>query len=179
MNVSSQPDIGGRYREFHGVRFEPGAHRLVRDGRALHLAPREAAVLGCLLDAPRDATVSRRQLMDRVWTEGTAGDEALTVVISRLRRHLGELGLRRRVITTVPKAGYSLAAEPQATRAAPATGGSRYANRLAVAAAVMALTALVISLMAHVPRLRPAPPAVAQDALVEPKAPWPERSPGW
>lgn len=90
------------------VNYCPLTRCLCRGGRNCHLAPREADVLSVLIAAPDGAVVSREKLLDQVWGDGEVCEDALTVVISRLRRHFADLGVEETVIETVPRRGYRL-----------------------------------------------------------------------
>jgi len=90
------------------VSYCPARRCLCRGGRHCYLAPREAEVFGVLIGAPAGAVVSRDELLDRVWGNGDVCEDALTVVVSRLRRHFADLGVEDAVIETVPRRGYRL-----------------------------------------------------------------------
>lgn len=92
------------------VVFDSGARTLGRGGRSRHLAPREAELLAALLRAPAGEVVSRNELLDAVWGDGEVCEDALTVIVSRLRRHFERLGIDEPVIETVPRRGYRLGA---------------------------------------------------------------------
>ena len=56
-----------------GVVLDPIAHEVRRDGRLVHLRPKEYQLLAMLASHPGRA-YTRRQLLDRVWGEGHDGD---------------------------------------------------------------------------------------------------------
>ncbi|MFI6287068.1 response regulator transcription factor [Streptomyces sp. NPDC051018] len=90
--------------EREGVSLDTGRREAYRDGRYLHLTPKEFAVLEVLLRA-RGAVVSSEDLLERAWDEHT--DPFTTVVkvtMSKLRAKLGEPA----VIFTVAGGGYRL-----------------------------------------------------------------------
>jgi DNA-binding response OmpR family regulator len=88
-----------------GVRLDPGRHEVLRDGRPVHLSPKEFAVLEVLLRAD-GAVVSAEQLLEKAWDEHTDPfTNVVRVTVMTLRRKLGEPG----VIMTVPGAGYRIA----------------------------------------------------------------------
>jgi DNA-binding winged helix-turn-helix (wHTH) protein len=105
------------------VPFQP-EHELVVQGRAVawrgsdddgartvQLSTRERWVLARLVDAC-GAVVGRAELVRAGgWTPGD--DHVLDVTIGRLRRRLGPAG---RVVETVPKRGYRVAAAPHTVR---------------------------------------------------------------
>jgi uroporphyrinogen-III synthase len=73
----------------------------------VELAPQQAAVLRELTSAG-GRVVSRRDLLDRVWSR-QVNDHVVEVTVGRLRTSLGE---HADLILTVPKRGYRLATEP-------------------------------------------------------------------
>lgn len=130
-------------------RFDAVGRHLHGPGGSRHLTPREAAVLACLVEAGSGSPVSRKVLLDRVWADSEVGDEALSVVISRLRNHLRRAGVGGAVIRTVPKTGYMLiddisSAAP--TRGDRRTGQDLRERRLAGLAMVLACAALILAL---------------------------------
>lgn len=145
-------DLARPVWKFLGVEFDPAGHALRYGSNSRHLAPMESRVLCCLVQAPSGRVLSRSELLDAVWGDRNVGDEALTVTISRLRRHFVFLGVRQPVIRTVPKAGYRLVrqelapprlAQPQ--RAAP----GRSLILIALAVAGLALTMATLALVLH------------------------------
>jgi DNA-binding response OmpR family regulator len=87
-----------------GVRLDPARRTAERDGRLLHLAPKEFAVLEHLLAAD-GAVVSAETLLDKVWDENADPfTNAVRITVGTLRRKLGEPP----VIRTVTGAGYRL-----------------------------------------------------------------------
>jgi uroporphyrinogen-III synthase len=81
------------------------------DGPTVQLPTRERWVLARLVDA-RGTVVGRADLVRAGgWSPGD--DHVLDVTIGRLRRRLGAAG---RVVETVPKRGYRIAAEPHTVR---------------------------------------------------------------
>lgn len=89
----------------HGdLTLDPGRLEASRDGRGLRLTPREFAVLEALIRA-NGRVVSADELLLDVWDEhADPFTSAVRVILSRLRRKLGDPPL----ITTVPGRGYRL-----------------------------------------------------------------------
>lgn len=52
--------------------------------------------------------VTRQELLDTLWAEGGAGEDALNLCMSRLRRALGDDPRQPQFIETIPKSGYRL-----------------------------------------------------------------------
>lgn len=101
--------------ETFGISFEPDCGSLRCGPRQRHLTPKEVQVLMILERAGPGQLVRRQELLDGAWGEQDVGDEALTVVVSRLRHHFDCLGVSDEVIQTVPKAGYRFLA-PRSSR---------------------------------------------------------------
>ncbi|MCW5613390.1 MAG: transcriptional regulator [Rubrivivax sp.] len=85
----------------------PGG-RLLRDGRAVDLAPRPFAVL-CWLAARPGMLVGKDELLDGVWGHRHVSDSVLKVAMNALRGALGEDAKAPRWIETVPRRGYRFA----------------------------------------------------------------------
>ncbi len=90
------------------IHFDASARTLERGGRRRLLAPREARLLTVLLSYESGIVVGRGDLLDAIWGDGDVCDDALTVLVSRLRRHFDRLGVDEEVIRTVPRRGYCL-----------------------------------------------------------------------
>ncbi|HET9447215.1 MAG TPA: winged helix-turn-helix domain-containing protein [Steroidobacteraceae bacterium] len=120
---------------------EPRQNRLVRGDAEAHLESRVMDVLVCLAERAGEV-VSRETLNAQVWGNVVVTDQAVTNCISELRRHLGD-GPHNRIIETIPKRGYRLAAPVQLIRAEKsARAPSRRPWALAAGLAILALVAL-------------------------------------
>jgi DNA-binding response OmpR family regulator len=76
-------------REFGSLRIDPGAREVTVDGGAIELSRTEFDLLNTLASEPR-MTLSRQQLLERVWGDGWFGDDhVIDVHMSNLRRKLG------------------------------------------------------------------------------------------
>ena len=83
------------------------AHRISRNGNAIHLGPTEYRLLNVLLERPT-RVYSREQLLDRVWGHDIYVEErTVDVHIRRLRKALDGNG-GQNLIRTVRGGGYSL-----------------------------------------------------------------------
>jgi DNA-binding response OmpR family regulator len=95
--------------EFAGTVIDFTARRLTMEGAEVPLTSREWGVLE-LLASRRGRVVSRDELLEALWGEQTAEASAsLDVIMSRLRRKLGDVPERCRV-STVRGEGYRLEA---------------------------------------------------------------------
>ena len=88
---------------------DPLKNRIVRGAMEAHVEPRVMDVLVCLAEHAGEV-VSRDTLNQRVWANLVVTDQAVTNCISELRQHLGDDRSTNRVIETIPKRGYRLAA---------------------------------------------------------------------
>ncbi|GAA2131242.1 response regulator transcription factor [Glycomyces algeriensis] len=90
------------------LRLDAAAHRAWRGGAELDLTPREFSMLRYLMHHP-GRTVSAEELLEHVWDANADPFTAsVRVILSRLRRKLGEPG----PISTVNGVGYVLRAAP-------------------------------------------------------------------
>jgi DNA-binding response OmpR family regulator len=87
-----------------GITLDPGRREVLREGKAISLAPKEFAVLEVLMRAG-GAVVSAEQLLEKAWDEHTDPfTNVVRVTVMTLRRKLGEPA----VIITVPGSGYRI-----------------------------------------------------------------------
>jgi two-component system phosphate regulon response regulator PhoB len=96
---------------FHDISMDLSAHRVQRNGRAVHVGPTEYRLLEFFLQHPR-RVFSREELLDQVWGPDIHVEpRTVDVHIRRLRKAIngdGELD----VVRTVRAAGYALDTEP-------------------------------------------------------------------
>ena len=89
--------------------IDVGDHRVFHGDESRHLEPKAMHVLYQLaLNAGE--TVSRSELMDKVWHGRVVIEDALTRIISQLRLTFDD-SKTRQIIHTVPKKGYRLSAD--------------------------------------------------------------------
>jgi DNA-binding winged helix-turn-helix (wHTH) protein/tetratricopeptide (TPR) repeat protein len=123
-------------------RIEPRTNRIVRGDAEVHLEPRVMDVLVCLAEHAGEV-VSRETLNQRVWGNLVVTDQAVTNCISELRQHLGDDRATNRVIETIPKRGYRLAA-PVRLAQAQSTALPPKRRTWLLAAGVALATALLV-----------------------------------
>ena len=108
------------------------AHRLLllnNDGKALPLAPRFIRTLSLLVQN-QGVDLTKEYLMDQLWPKTAVEENNLTVIISTLRKSLGEDAQQHQYIVTIPGKGYRFVAdvietvEPPAKSAALATAST-------------------------------------------------------
>jgi DNA-binding winged helix-turn-helix (wHTH) protein/TolB-like protein/Tfp pilus assembly protein PilF len=89
--------------------IDAGNNSIYHQHQVLHVEPRAMHVLWVLAEHAGQ-TVEREVLFSRVWGQQVVVEEALTRTISQLRKALND-SHSRKLIQTVPKKGYRLAAE--------------------------------------------------------------------
>jgi len=102
-----RPAQSGRVLDVGGVRLDPEAHRVHRNGQELHLGPTEFRLLAALMEKA-GRVWSREALLDRVWGRDIYVDtRTVDVHIGRLRKALCAHG-GDDPIRTVRGAGYAM-----------------------------------------------------------------------
>jgi two-component system phosphate regulon response regulator PhoB len=103
----AQPAAGAETLNFADVTMDLGAHRVARNGRAIHLGPTEYRLLKFFLEH-QGRVFSREQLLDAVWGHDVYVEpRTVDVHIRRLRKALNAPG-ERDLVRTVRSAGYAL-----------------------------------------------------------------------
>jgi serine/threonine-protein kinase len=149
--------------EFGEFRFVVSSCRLYHGDFEVHLRPKAAAVLRCLLLRPGEV-VTKEDFLDTVWRDVHVREESLTQAISTIRRRLGDVSQKPDFIETVPGVGYRFIGagasvangtaptkahaldepagkEPRAAAATTRPGAFRRRALLTVAAAIVGLAA--------------------------------------
>src|SRR5437773_2722824 len=99
---------------FGPFELEPAAGILRERGQPIPLdAKAFELLLYLVLRAGR--IVSRRELLDALWPEGQANEDAVVHCVVEARRALGEATRSPRFLRTVPRRGYLIAAEVTAS----------------------------------------------------------------
>ena len=90
--------------------FDFGRMEFQRDGQPVELSKTEQKLLRLLVEN-RGRTLTRAQLVDRIWTDGAAyvDENALSVTVKRLRDKLEETPSKPQYIKTVYGLGYTWA----------------------------------------------------------------------
>ena len=103
------PAPAARY-EAEGLSLDFDRMEFQRDGQPVELSKTEQKLLRLLVEN-RGRTLTRAQLVDRIWTDGAAyvDENALSVTVKRLRDKLEETPSRPRFIKTVYGLGYTWA----------------------------------------------------------------------
>jgi DNA-binding winged helix-turn-helix (wHTH) protein len=102
--------------QFGDITLDSGSRQLVRGGAAMHVSPKAFDLL-CHLVEMRPSVVSKNQLFELVWPGTFVVEANLTVLVTELRRALGDDPHTPRFIRTIHKHGYAFCGE--ATEIAP------------------------------------------------------------
>jgi DNA-binding winged helix-turn-helix (wHTH) protein/TolB-like protein/cytochrome c-type biogenesis protein CcmH/NrfG len=94
--------------EFGAFRLDAMQYRLLQQGEPVSLAPKEFDMLLVLVER-RGQVVSKDDLLKTVWPDTIVEETNLTVIISALRKALGE-STAQKYIETIPKRGYRFVA---------------------------------------------------------------------
>ncbi len=85
--------VGSARLEWAGVAYDAGQRSFACAGQPLQLSPREHATLLALVEA-QGSPLARQALFDRVFVDDAdIAPDAMDVVLYRLRKRLGELGV--------------------------------------------------------------------------------------
>jgi len=107
---------------------EPRLGRLVRGQVEARLRPRAMELLVVLADRGGDV-VSKREIVDRVWSSGFVADNTIVHCVNELRETLGDAADAPRYLQTVPRRGYRVIGRVQPLEAderPPQFAGARY-----------------------------------------------------
>lgn len=126
---------------------EPSLNQLSAAGRSVKVEPKAMEVLLYLAARPGQVA-SREELLAEIWRGSVVGDDALTQVVIKLRKALGES-----YIETIPKRGYRLVAAVSPAEAPAAKARRLWPAGLAVAVLVAAAAGLSWWERAEEPRL--------------------------
>jgi TolB-like protein/DNA-binding winged helix-turn-helix (wHTH) protein len=88
---------------------QPSLNAISRNGTTVQLEPKVMSVLVCLAEHPGE-TVSKEQLLQKVWPDTFVGDGVLTRSIFELRRVFEDDAKEPHVIQTIAKRGFRLLA---------------------------------------------------------------------
>jgi DNA-binding winged helix-turn-helix (wHTH) protein len=102
--------------QFGDITLDSASRQLVRGGAAIHLSPKAFDLL-CHLVERCPSAVSKNQLFELVWPGTFVVEANLTVLVTELRRALGDDPHTPRFIRTLHKHGYAFCG--QVTEIAP------------------------------------------------------------
>jgi two-component system, OmpR family, phosphate regulon response regulator PhoB len=108
----ARPSSTGEVLAYADLVLDLAAHRVQRNGRAVHLGPTEFRLLRFLMERP-GRVYSREQLLDAVWGRDIYVEpRTVDVHIRRLRKAINQ-ATEADLIRTVRSAGYALDEAPQ------------------------------------------------------------------
>ena len=96
--------------EFGNFRFDAKRLHLEYDQQAVNLPPKSLQTLKVLLEKQGE-TVTRENLLEKVWAESFVEDANLTVAVSNLRKTLSDIDASETYIQTIPRRGYRFVAD--------------------------------------------------------------------
>lgn len=147
--------------EFGLVRINLPSRKLIRDGECVQVQARGFDAL-LLLVQKRNEVVSKAELLSTIWPDTYVDESNLPVMISAIRRAIGDDGRNQKYIRTVSKFGYRFVGEvteirlaepavpavraPGSDDAAPSDRYTRFSIVAGCAAAVLAAVILVYRL---------------------------------
>lgn len=119
--------------QFGLFEFDPESGELRRNGHPVHLQTQPAKVLAALI-AARGELVTRAELREEVWSDGTSVDfdRGLNFAIAQVRTALGDSADSPTFIRTVPKRGYQFIAPIAFSDAEPAVAATVETRRRAL-----------------------------------------------
>jgi TolB-like protein/DNA-binding winged helix-turn-helix (wHTH) protein/Tfp pilus assembly protein PilF len=99
--------MSSRFAIFEDFELDPGANRLLRGGVVVRLE-RIPLELLCLLVERSGQTVTREEILDRIWGKGVFIDSehAINTAVRKIRRALHDDADAPRFIVTIPAKGY-------------------------------------------------------------------------
>jgi DNA-binding winged helix-turn-helix (wHTH) protein/TolB-like protein/Tfp pilus assembly protein PilF len=134
--------------EFGPFRLEPEEQVLLRDGKPTLLTPKAFDLLVFLV-RNRGRLVTKDQILEAVWAGSFVEEANIAVLVSSLRKALGEKEAETRYIETVPKKGYRFTAPvslaPVETARATSAAVVSKVNRPLVAAVFLIVFFLAIA----------------------------------
>ena len=108
--------------QFDDFTLDSASRQLVRGGTAIHLSPKAFELL-CHLVERRPGAMSKDQLFELVWPGTFVVEGNLTVLVTELRRALGDDPHTPRFIRTIHKHGYAFCGEVSEIAPPPAARG--------------------------------------------------------
>ncbi|MGO9084894.1 MAG: winged helix-turn-helix domain-containing tetratricopeptide repeat protein [Candidatus Sulfotelmatobacter sp.] len=109
--MENQAPLQTRFYSFGAFCLD--VHRLLllsKEGKALPLAPRSIRTLSLLVQNP-GVDLTKEYVMDQIWPDTAVEENNLTVIISALRKTLGEDPEQHQYIVTIPGKGYRFVAD--------------------------------------------------------------------
>ena len=129
--------------------IHPQRNLISVNGESRLVTSREMDVLMVLLASSPEVAL-RDEILDTVWKDVVVNDDALTLVVSRLRQALGDDPRRPRFIETIPTRGYRLLQVPGADMPESPPQESRTARYRWIIGILLVLLVLVAVMLVQV-----------------------------
>src|SRR4026209_322803 len=100
-----QRDVAHKVYEFNGFRLEGIQRRLLYQGQPVPLKGKILDLLLFLVEM-RGQLVVKDDLMKNIWPDAIVEENNITVIMSILRKTLGEDHSKPKFIETIPRQGY-------------------------------------------------------------------------
>ena len=176
MTEKALPENG--YFRLGDYYIDVGDHRVFHGDESRHLEPKAMHVLYQLALCAGE-TVSRQELMDKVWHGRVVIEDALTRIISQVRLTFND-SKSRQLIHTVPKKGYRLSADVTwltrqefikfRTKNTTASGSTSSFNKSKVTALIilsLILALLVFALLKETPKRQGSEPESVTQGIIQ------------
>ena len=157
-----------QHYEFGPFRLDPSGGVLFRDGERLALTPKAIEVLTLLVEA-QGSTVTKDELLQKVWADAIVEEGTLASHISILRKAFGVGPASAQYIETIPKRGYRFVAPVLVTTNASESRtpmGTAGAGRRRWKLVVPVLVVVVLAVGVLLWQTRKAPTLTEKDAIV-------------
>lgn len=114
--IALSPPLGPRFIRFGPFQVDQQRQEVVKGGSRLKLQGKVYQVLLALLEKPGEV-VTREELRQRLWPADTHVnyDANVNTTVNKLRQVLGDSTDRPLYIETIPRKGYCLMAQPEAS----------------------------------------------------------------
>lgn len=105
--------------------FDTATGAVIRDGTSIVLRPKTAQVLECLVEN-QGRLLSKRELLDKVWSHVEVSEDSLTQCVSEIRAALSDRERSR--VRTLQRRGFVFSAEPTHLNSNLASAGTARDN---------------------------------------------------
>ena len=96
--------------QFEPFTLDTGTRELLKDGQPIHLSPKAFDVLALLVER-RPNVVTKKDFDLRIWPGVFVSDANLSVIVSEIRRALGDTPREQRFVRTLDRVGYAFSGE--------------------------------------------------------------------
>jgi DNA-binding winged helix-turn-helix (wHTH) protein len=96
--------------QFEPFTLDTGTRELLKDGQPVHLSPKAFDVLALLVER-RPNVVTKKDFDLRIWPGVFVSDANLSVIVSEIRRGLGDTPRDQRFVRTLDRVGYAFSGQ--------------------------------------------------------------------